>query len=234
MRKIISIIAIFVAGFIGNLALYYGNEEYRFLLQKLKDPSGVVQDTIEVNDDYEVVVPSKQFEDREEEDTLDMVISDVVREDTEVFEPYQTIEIIPKDTEEVVIMSEGDNLILWAFSGFTLENQTKHAALFDLTTEYPDRYFEYFSSDLTLYFFPTKNYYDVKDIFTVLSYDMPFEINSVNNFWDKSFYINLDSDFDDGFVRLVVLYKNRVFWLKIKKVLYNDVKNLLLRLPETL
>lgn len=112
MRKIISIIAIFVAGFIGNLALYYGNEEYRFLLQKLKDPSGVVQDTIEVNDDYEAVVPSKPFEDREEEDTLDMVISYVAREDTEVFEPYQTIEIIPKDTEEVVTMSEGDTLIL--------------------------------------------------------------------------------------------------------------------------
>jgi len=51
-----------------------------------------------------------------------------------------------------------------------------------LTDEYPDNYFEYYSKDLTLYLFPTKNYNDIKGIFNVLSYDLPFSINEINNF----------------------------------------------------
>jgi hypothetical protein len=54
--------------------------------------------------------------------------------------------------------------------------------LFDLTDEYPDNYFEYYSRDLTVYLFPTKNYKDLYNIFDVLSKELPFSLKEVNNF----------------------------------------------------
>jgi len=76
--------------------------------------------------------------------------------------------------------------------------------LFDLTDEYPDNYFEYYSKDLVLYFFPTKTYNELVDIFSVLDDELPFTLNKLNNFWDSSFYINLDENIKDRFVRLVI------------------------------
>jgi hypothetical protein len=46
----------------------------------------------------------------------------------------------------------------------------------------------------------------------------------VNNFWDNSFYINLDKDIQDRFVRVVISNNGIVFWLKIKKTEYSLVK----------
>jgi hypothetical protein len=54
--------------------------------------------------------------------------------------------------------------------------------LFDITDEYPDSYYEFYSENITLYFFDTKTYNEVYDIFNVLAYDLPFTINRVNNF----------------------------------------------------
>jgi len=93
-----------------------------------------------------------------------------------------------------------------------------------LTDEYPDDYYEYYSKDLTLYFFTTKSYEEVKNIMEVISYEVPYKINEINNFLDKSFYINLDKSISDNSIRLVISYKSITFWLKIKKDVYNDVK----------
>jgi hypothetical protein len=99
-----------------------------------------------------------------------------------------------------------------------------NTSLFDITTEYPDNYIEYYSKWLTLYFFPTKTYNEIYDIFSVLEYELPFTLNPVNNFWDNSFYINLNEDINDNVIRLIISNKGIVFWLKIKKNEYNLVK----------
>ena len=99
--------------------------------------------------------------------------------------------------------------------------------MFELTWEYPDYYYEYYSKDLTLYLFPTRTYREVFDIFDYLSGNLPFTLNEINNFWDNSFYINLREDVEDNFVRLVISDDAVTFWLKIKKDEYNRVKNLL-------
>ncbi|MDR3150867.1 MAG: hypothetical protein LBU14_04670 [Candidatus Peribacteria bacterium] len=57
-----------------------------------------------------------------------------------------------------------------------------NTTLFDITTEYPDNYLEYYSKELTLYFFPTKKYSEVYDIFDTLRHELPFTINETNNF----------------------------------------------------
>jgi hypothetical protein len=72
--------------------------------------------------------------------------------------------------------------VLNLFSIYKLNKLEINSNLFDLTDEYPDNYFEYYSKDLTLYIFPTKKYTELKDIFTVLSSELPITINEVNNF----------------------------------------------------
>jgi hypothetical protein len=76
-----------------------------------------------------------------------------------------------------------------------------------------------------LYFFWNKLYSDMKDIFEVLTYELPFQVNEVNNFWNKSFYINLNSWFEDGYIRVVLEKSNRIIWFKIKKEVYEKIKN---------
>ena len=73
------------------------------------------------------------------------------------------------------------------------------------------------------YFFTTKNYKEVYDIFDVLQLELPFKINAMNNFWEKSFYINFNKDVNDA-VRMVILHKWIVFWLKVDKNEYSKIK----------
>jgi hypothetical protein len=68
------------------------------------------------------------------------------------------------------------------FSSYDLKELEINTTLFDITTEYPDSYIEYYSKGLTLYFFPTRTYNEIYDIFKVLEYELPFKINPVNNF----------------------------------------------------
>jgi len=124
-------------------------------------------------------------------------------------------------------MSPTEKEILAIFDEFELKLLSKHASLFDITTEYPDEYFEYFSRDLVVYFFSTKSYSEVYDIFDILSDELPYDLNEVNNFGQSSFYINLKEVYTDEFVRLVVQYKSKAFGLKIHKDAYNEVKQVL-------
>ena len=45
----------------------------------------------------------------------------------------------------------------------------------------------------------------------------------MNNFWEKSFYINFNKDVNDA-VRMVILHKWIVFWLKVDKNEYSKIK----------
>lgn len=121
--------------------------------------------------------------------------------------------------------------VIWLFDDFWLvkKEESQNSSLFGLTNEYPYSYDEYYSRDkkMNFYVFKEKEYKDILNIFDVISYNLFFRIKKVNNFWDKSFYINLDTDLDDNYVRFVFSYKNSNFWLKIKKDWYNEVKKIL-------
>ncbi len=131
--------------------------------------------------------------------------------------------------EEKIVIWDTEKKILDLFKNFDLVELENHSSLFDLTTEYPDRYLEYIWKDntLTVYIFNWKNYNDLYNIFDVISYNLPFKIKWVNNFWEASFYINLNKEVEDNFTRLVINYKKVIFWLKIKKDVYNNVKDVL-------
>lgn len=160
-------------------------------------------------------------------------ISDIKEDEKIIEEIVKTDEKITFSWDlEKLELSKEEEFVINLFKIYKLENLRNHSSLFDLTTEYPDPYLEYYNSDneLTLYIFQTKTYSDVLNIFDVISYNLPFKIKKVNNFWESSFYINMDSELVDDYVRFVFSYKNKVFWLKIKKDSYNDVKEVLKKL----
>jgi len=187
----------------------------------------VVYDTSEeVNDDNTLVVlPWTTVPDREDDVFVGQEEISVSSDSLKFFEGLDSKK---EELEwEVVEMSSVERDVLNAFDQFELKLLSKHASLFDITTEYPDEYFEYYSRNLVMYFFSTKTYSEVYDIFDILSDELPYDINEVNNFGQSSFYINLKEVYTDEFVRLVVQYENKAFWLKIHKDSYNEVKKIL-------
>lgn len=158
-------------------------------------------------------------------------------EDNSIEKSSAKIEVDDNDYVEVMddnVDSKSESvkqLVLDLFSDYDLQEkeETQNSSLFGLTNEYPYEYKEYYSRErkMTLYVFNEKSYSDILNIFDVISYNLYFKIKKVNNFWEKSFYINLDPDLDDNYVRFVFSYKNSNFGLKIKKDGYNEVKNLL-------
>ncbi len=213
MRKIIIFIIFLISIFIINLIFYFISDDYRFFIKKIK------------NTDDIVYLEDKQYNDEEIKDEEILNNAELVntnKSNDRIFELKEDTWIVSLKNE--VVLWKNYQLILDLFSIYKLKKLEVNSNLFDLTDEYPDNYFEYYSKDLTLYLFPTKNYQDLYDIFSVLSNELPITINEVNNFWDNSFYINLDKDIQDRFVRIVISNKGVVFWLKIKKTEYDLVK----------
>lgn len=219
MRKIILFIIFLIIIFVVNLFFYFLSEDYRFFLKKIKDTDQIVyleeknvsdELEIEITTWAEIVKTSKKnekiFEFKEDSWTMD------VKDEISFWKNYQKI--------------------IDLFVLYDLKKLELNSLLFDLTDEYPDNYFEYYSKDLVLYFFPTKNYNEIYDIFSVLDDELPFKINEVNNFWDNSFYLNLNEDIQDRFIRMIISNKWVTFGLKIKKTEYNLVKEKLDLLKE--
>lgn len=220
MRRLIVFLVFLVFLFLVNVTFYFLSEDYEFFLKKIK------------NDDEIVYMD-------------DIVIDDTIRNQLNdsniaVVEYESVNEKIEDEKETTTFISQEPEKILWKnyqklldlFAKFSLKPIELTNNLFDLTNEYPDEYYEYYSKDLTLYFFDTKTYNEVYDVFEVLAYDLPFTTNKVDNFWNSSFYINLNDDIKDNYIRLVINYKWVVFGLKIKKSEYNTIKESLLQLEK--
>lgn len=213
MRKLVFILFIATVIFTLNLVFYILSEDYRFLVKKIKYNDSVVYDTTEVSDTEEILWNNTTL------DTPDVLIkSEFIDEEQIQTNTRQTWAIALSDTSEE---------ILKRFQEFWLQRLEKKSSLFSLTTEYPDEYFEYYVEWLNLYFFPTKWYYDIREIFDILSFELPYTLNQVNNFWERNFYINLKRGFEDNYIRVVILWKESVFGLKIEKSIYNEVKSIL-------
>lgn len=214
MRNTILFIIFLIFSFLINVIFYYVSDDYRDFLKNLKNDELIIKEKPSfINDDFS----------KKEEKKID--------ENIEIIKPNNENSIIfnKLDDNKVEIKS---NVSLWKnyldildlFLNYDLQELELNTNLFDITSEYPDNYLEYYSKDLTLYFFPTKNYKDVYDIFSVLEYELPFKINELNNYGDNSFFINLNQDINDSFIRIVISNKWVVFWLKIKKNEYNKIK----------
>lgn len=213
MRKVIVFIIFLIIIFIVNIWFYFLSEDYRTFLKELKDKDNTVD------------LQEKSFSDSLANEKIPDV-KDVKIETSNKNDKKVTNKVWSWTTEQKNEVALWKNYldIIDLFSSYGISKLYVNSSLFDVTDEYPDNYFEYYSKDLTLYLFPTKTYTDVHDIFSVLTSEQPFTIKEVNNFWEKSFYINLNNDIEDRFIRMVISNKWIVFWLKIKKTDYGLVK----------
>ena len=211
MRRLIIFLIFLIIIFVVNLIFYFLSDDYRFFLKKIKDREEIIY------------LDEQMFDDSWEKEILqDAELAKVNNINDEIFEKKDDSWLIELKSEITLWKNYKD--IINIFSIYKLDKLEMNTNLFDITDEYPDNYFEYYSKDLTLYLFPTKTYSDLYDIFSVLSDELPFTINEVNNFGDNSFYVNLNDDIEDRFIRVVISNKGVVFWLKIKKSEYNLVK----------
>lgn len=184
--------------------------------------SNVIIDEVEKNwNDLKSKVEFINLSNNNIKDSLDNVKEKKDIENYEILTKIENVEVTNTEKE-----------FLNKFKGYDLILLELHTRLFDLTSEYPDDYKEYYSEYLSIYFFWNKPYGELKDIFNVLTYELPFSIKEVNNFWLKSFYINLNEEFDDWFIRIIILYKNRTVWIKIHKNVYDDIKSKLVNLEK--
>lgn len=218
MRRIIHVLLFVVFIFLLNILFYFLSDDYKKFIKQVKTWEKNTQTTSTFPDDIDI------------SNNVDEIIKEI-QEDTQ-----DSTDILPNqpNAEETFVSDEtkkilGKNyqVILSGFSQYNFEEIELTTNLFDITNEYPDEYYEFYSKDLTLYFFDTKTYEEVKDIFDILSYDVSFDINEVNNFANSSFYINLNEDILDNYIRIVMNYKWVVVGLKIKSEQYTQVKNIL-------
>lgn len=207
----------FIILFSINVVFYYISEDYRFFLKKIKNKDEVVYlEEKGMSDDILPIVEENITKTPEENIASISTLSN--QEDTKI------------EKKQEIILWKNYREIIDIFSHYDFKQIELNTNLFDVTDEYPDSYYEYYSSNLTLYIFPTKSYQEIYDIFHLLEGELPFLINEVNNFWSHSFYINLKEDIDDNFIRMVIENKWVVFGLKIKKDDYNDVKQKILQI----
>lgn len=214
--------------FILNILLYYTSENYREFLQNIKREQ-IVE---EVNDRYKI----KEIE---IEKSLEEELNEKIIQNKEIinleFDSKDTliekINFVQKKVDKNIEMSDFSNEFLEKFFNKYWKNTfvelKENLNLMEITNEYPDKYFEFYNDKLTVYFFPTKKYNEVREIFEIESDGSFFTINELDNFWDESFYINLWNDYKDDFIRIILLKKGSVIWIKVSKSEYNSIKSII-------
>ena len=231
MKTIINFLIFFTFMFLVNISFYYISEDYRFFLKKLKKSNQVVYlEEKTINDDYNT--SDVGLSSAKENIDININNNEIIEEKSlkdELWQLFWASIIKVDNTKNVkVVLWKWYKDILNLFKEYDLKEIEDKAKLFDFIDEYPDLYYEYHSINLSVYFFTTKNYNDIYDIFNLLQEDKSFKLNWLNNFLTNSFYINLREDISDSYVRLIIEDNWIVFWLKIKKDDYNKIKQILL------
>lgn len=237
MRKIVYILLIISWVFLCNIGFYFYSDTYSSFLKKLKHKdefSGLITDEYFLkNFDEEiqscncetVCNDNIQIQDKNDKFNIEELPNEVIPE-KKVEDPLHT-EIQTREQRE---NQQKISRILQKFSEYNLQEKVydEYYEIFDITNEYPNRYVTYLSNDLEIYFFQSSNFEEFYNIFELLSKDMmvkDFELNRLDNFLRKSFFINIKPS--DDKVRLVVDDGNIVFWIRVQKKNYDDIKKIL-------
>ncbi|MDR0771524.1 MAG: hypothetical protein LBF15_00115, partial [Candidatus Peribacteria bacterium] len=175
MRNVIWFIIFLIFAFFINVIFFYISADYREFLQSFKEDKVITDDKPRIDDNIENDFTIEEKVDTEE----DLAIVAPSNKNEEIFEKNDNNKV---EIKGEVVLGKNYKDILTLFESYNLKELEINTTLFDVTTEYPDNYIEYYSKELTLYFFPTKTYNEVRDIFKVLEYELPFTINEINNF----------------------------------------------------
>jgi len=232
MKKIIYIISLLLIIFVFNIFFYIWNDNYNFFIKNLKHGEKILDEKIyDINDNNNILdkLPDNSCECNCDKIVLDkcenIIWNEVINE---VLQQEEILLNKLEEKEEVDITESysGEiNKILSYFSKtkLNLKKYDEYNEIFWITNEYSNEYITYTNENIELYIFPWAWFDDVYNFFDILSTDLKYTLNKTNNFWDKSFFIN---GFDEK-IKIIVESENILFWLKIKKDYYNEVKKIL-------
>lgn len=217
MKKIVYAILAISLAFLLNIWLYFYSENYSFFLKKIKYWNSVIeQESLNITDNYSLS-PIKE--------SCNCEVSAPIK-----CENTFSWKITPKENQ--IFDQTGQlNQLFTFFDKVTLVEKpyNEYYKIFDITDEYPLEYRTYSNKNYELYLFHFWKFDDIYNMFDLLSKNInnknKFSLNKLNNFWNKSFFIN--TNINDGNVRVVIDNWKILFWLNIKKSYYNDIKTIL-------
>jgi hypothetical protein len=251
MKNTIYIFLVFVLVFFLNLLLYIYVDGYREIIKAIKYGSNTVELTWWENDDS-YNVNSIEAEKRRMQDDLEkgLLLDLDINENTTAWVVQKNV---PAESSSTITSSwntlwtpssanwtpsigriaqltvvEKDILDMFFENDYWLYKIIEKDDLLDIAWEYPDEYLQYGRDWLDVYMLTTREFEEVSSIFSVLEYEMPFSIKSVNNFWTQSFFINLERD--DDKIRFIFEYREKVFGIKVQTTSYQRVKWILEKL----
>lgn len=232
MKKIIYITLFLSVLLFFNIIAFFVSSDYRFFLKKIK-----YWDTINAN--KEIITDEYTFTNEKETCNCENLINECEIQTTNTWETIENNLTVNTNSWEIIENSQIKNTNSididlqeiekfskkFSWINFNKKNYNEYYKIFWITDEYLNKYLTLNSSNIEIYYFPNTNFLDLYNFFEAVSYDSPININRIDNFWNKSFYINLDNS--DDFVRIIFETDNKIFGLKMKKNYYNSVKNVL-------
>lgn len=151
MKILVKIIFLLLLLFVVNIIFYYISSDYRLFLENLKyDKTNQIEENIN---------NSKTFQN--EFDVISEVDFNSSNNNLLEEEKYDNIASVklsknPEIISTTVLWKNYTNILNKFEKKFDLDKIEVNTKLFEITDEYPDYYYEYYSRDLTLYFFTTK------------------------------------------------------------------------------
>lgn len=248
MKTLTYILTFLTLFFGGNVVAFIFIDDYRFLLRKIKYPEMTVYvNETEITDSYwiiEVEEPERKDVFVEEVRLPKEIIPEVVYTETEKLDtevevipglekivieednnegPSKTPEIIEPHNFEFFSLTEFDRNFLLSFSEFDLSEKDSPSNLFWFIFDYEKDFWKYSSDKIDLYFMWDVSYNEIKTFLESNPASNWYTINEVNNFWEKSLYINKEP----FIVRLLLEVNSRVYMLEVIKPEYEKVKQIL-------
>lgn len=233
MKKIIYVVFFLSIVLILNILAYFISDDYRFFLKKLKynwniPNSQIISDNY--NNDFKVWECNCELpKNNTSQNTSNTWTKSIEKNNSlswvfvwSTWPNSQTQSwiiqwLFPKEFDEFKQKFPNAKLLEKPYDDYY--------KVFDITDEYLWNYYTLTSTDIEIYYFTWNTFESVFDFFQAVSYDLPITVNRVDNFATKSFYINKKEK--DDFIRLIIEYDRKIFWLKIKNAYYNEVKNIL-------
>lgn len=216
MKKVVYALAIVVVTFLTNIGLFYYSDNYSFFLKKMKYWDNVIS------------LDAKNITDIPQNNSGSCNCQNI-SSGASLTTPSRSPAAsngswalnLEQQLKELFSLFDKKTLVLQTYD--------EYYKIFDITDEYPKEYYTYRNENLELYLFPSGNFTDMYNLFDLLStypnVGVKFTLNKSNVFGKMSFYIN--PKVDDGNVRLVIDNWKILFWLKVKKSYYSQVKKIL-------
>lgn len=237
MKKIIYTLAILYLIIILNVIFFVFNKDYNFFIKTIKYWDDFERiSNINITDEYilrefpecivdcncEEYIIDKKFEELTNQEDLQEKNIPVTPEDTKLEEFDIQEDIYELNISEIKDLYRD---ILSLFKDYSFQDwfYEEYFEIFGLTYEYPQEYVVLQSDKIELYLFNNSNYSEMSNFFELLKY-LWYTLNYVDNFWNRSFFINLDSP--DWYVRLVIESGDLALWIKLHKDDYDNFRTL--------